>query len=364
MSKIAIVTLYDNINIGNKLQNYAVERLASQYGTVQTLTYKEAHDIVPLISMKHRISALLGIPKSSAPLRRKIIERRKKFVDFSKKYLHAEKENTFLQHILNDNTRFNAFIVGSDQVWHNWTETQEELQYFLLSFVPSSKRICLAPSFGYTEIPERDQDIFKRELPKFRYLSCRERSGVNIIESLTSRKDVELIMDPTLSIEREEWKSIEKKPNFSIPPKYILVYFIGGISEQAEVEIKELAQKNDAALLNIFDERELQYYSTSPDEFVYLIHHAFAVCTNSFHGCVFSLIFHRNFKLFTRIDNEGSKMSSRQDGLLKYFSLTEPNMPNYDFSWNIDYSNTDHLISDIKSKTQKYLSLCFSDIEK
>ncbi|MFR2767096.1 MAG: polysaccharide pyruvyl transferase family protein [Thomasclavelia sp.] len=63
-------------------------------------------------------------------------------------------------------------------------------------------------------------------------------------------------------------------------------------------------------------------YTSGPSEFLYLIHHAKLVCTDSFHACVFSILFDTQFYVFER-ENEIISMNSRIDTLLRKFDLEE-----------------------------------------
>jgi exopolysaccharide biosynthesis predicted pyruvyltransferase EpsI len=62
-------------------------------------------------------------------------------------------------------------------------------------------------------------------------------------------------------------------------------------------------------------------YACGPSEFLYLIKNAFLVCTDSFHGVVFSIIYDTPFIVFSREDKKEKDMSSRIDTLLDKFNL-------------------------------------------
>ena len=60
-----------------------------------------------------------------------------------------------------------------------------------------------------------------------------------------------------------------------------------------------------------------------PTNFLWYILNAEYVLTDSFHACVFSIIFNKNFIAFSRLEKDGSnaRMDSRVENLLKTFSL-------------------------------------------
>ena len=61
-------------------------------------------------------------------------------------------------------------------------------------------------------------------------------------------------------------------------------------------------------------------YATSPQEFLYLINHADLVCTDSFHGAVFSIIMNTNFITFSRKES-GETMGSRMKHCYQHLGL-------------------------------------------
>ena len=58
----------------------------------------------------------------------------------------------------------------------------------------------------------------------------------------------------------------------------------------------------------------MAHYMTTPDEFIWLVHHCQLMLTDSFHGSVFSILFGKPFRSFTRKDNN-LDMGSRLDTL-------------------------------------------------
>lgn len=353
MRKIAILTLYDNSNIGNKLQNYAVQIIFEKLGYIcTTITYKE---IFKEISWKGWIVYFLGIPQGKAKYKRMLVRRKQVFADFSNRYLNIEKPIHFrdISKIVN---RFDYFVTGSDQVWHNWTNTKEELAYFFLEFAPEEKRICIAPSFGFEHIPEEFRNNYQKGLQGFRNLSCREISGCKMIFELTGR-DAELLIDPTMVLTIDDWNKICVKPKYEVPDKYLLIYFLGGMNPEDVNYINKLAKRQGLKIINIFSLDDEIYYYTSPNEFLYLIKNASYVCTNSFHGCTFSILYNINFLVFNRMDAEGSKMHSRIGTLLSKFGLENyvvKGKEDFNFA-SIDFSTTNTILKEERKKEIAFL---------
>ena len=355
VNKAAIVTLYDNINIGNKLQNYAVQELLHSFAKeVVTYAYSDAHKITTMISWKGKIVARLGLPPRKAKQARLVLSRLSKFRDFSKQYLNVTTEHSFGDYLNQTaHEESDVYVVGSDQVWHNWTNTKEELEYFFLRFANQKQRIALSPSFGYEELPRDYIDTYRDGLLGFNRLSCREKSGCQIIRDL-AHKEAALLIDPTMAIPAEKWIQIEKKPDYDLPQHYCVVYALGKKNPETEQLISEAVSRSSLEMVRIFDMNHPQYYTTSPSEFLYLIHHADMVVTNSFHGTAFSILFHKQFKLLKRSDAKGSKMTGRLDTILGMFGLSDQTQ---------DYSHTEQILEQEREKMHQYLANAFSEIE-
>ena len=317
IKNIAIVTLYGEINIGNKLQNYAFQEILKEYAiNVTTLTYSRK----PIVGWKGNVVSRLGFPRRISNIINAKKIRFNRFRMFSNEYLITEPERRFCEFGDEVNNRYDFFISGSDQVWHNFTNTKEEIQYFMLSFVDKNKRVCYAPSFGFDTIPIKFESEYIKGFQGFKYLSCRESIGCELVREKTHR-DVELMPDPTMCLSANRWLEIERKPSYDIPHKYILVYFLGNKDSNTKTRLRKLKDETKLPIIDILDDESLEYYTTRPDEFIYLISKAEYVCTNSFHCVVFSIIFHRKVFMYKRIDKTGSGMGSRFSTLLEEFKL-------------------------------------------
>lgn len=351
----AIVTLYDNMNIGNKLQNYAVQEILKAYcESVRTLSYTEANELAPDMGWKGRLVAKLGFPPKIAAQKRAKVKRRKKFETFSGSYLNVLPSRRFSEYDRAFSEHFDMYVVGSDQVWHRWSESEAEMDYFFLRFVPEHKRVCLAPSFGRDVIPAGYEKQYVDGLNGFRHLSCREVSGCTIIRNLTGR-DAVLLPDPTMMLDQTRWDSIARKPEYRVPEKFILAYFIGETDEERRIAVSEISEQTGFPVIDILNPEMPDYYSTSPEEFIYLISNAQMVITNSFHACVFSVLYHKQFRWFGRDDREGADMGNRLITLLDSFGLTETEA-------GYDFSGVEQVLIEKRVQMRRYLDSAVADV--
>lgn len=358
MKKVGIITLYGNYNLGNKLQNYAVQRILENMNYVcSTISCAEIE--VP-VGWKGRIAAFLGFPKKISQQKRSLLKHSKMFKNFSDKYLKlGEKINFSSSTKIKD--KYDYFIVGSDQVWFKWRSLKGELSYFFLRFVPPHKRLCISPSFGRESIPEKFRQQYIDGLNGFKHLSCREESGCRLIKELTGR-DAVLLCDPTMALTAEQWDEISSKPSFELPERYILTYFLGDAPEAAVDYVRKMSEKEGIPVINLYNMNYPEYASVQPDEFLYLVKHAEHFCTTSFHGCVFSIIYHTPFSVFERKDLKG--MHGRIETLLKKFGLESCSADDENFGKTCDFSAVDDVLGTERIRMYDYLEMIFADAEK
>lgn len=323
MKKIGIVTLYDNLNFGNKLQNYAVQTFFEDMGydcnTIPYFKIKKRCQ-VDVYQIKNNLIKFIHYP--SYKYKQIIImeKRRKIFSKFSGKYL---KMAPFINvsKIPSDLWKnYNYFVVGSDQVWHNWSKGIDEINYFMLKFARKKQKLTISPSFGKNEIESKFKEVYRQGLNDFAIISCREKQGAKLIEELTGKEAV-ILLDPTMLINRKEWLKIEKIPKY-LSKNYIFVYTLGNISMPVKEFINNTAFENKFEVININDSDRPELYLITPNEFIYYIRHAKLVITDSFHASVFSILFNVNFLVIDRDSKRMANMSSRIDTLLEMFGFS------------------------------------------
>lgn len=340
--KIGIITINDDNNYGNRLQNYALEQFLKKLNfDVSTIRVKDQK-----IDIKRVIATLINYKNQ-----RKIEIRKYRFKKFNK-HINIEKVDS-LNSI--DIQKKDYIIVGSDQIWNPTFGylTKKEL----LSFVPNNKRISYAASIGINDIPNEYHNEVIKELQKFKAISVREYRGAEIIKNLTKRKDIEVLIDPTLLLTSDEWKKIEKKPKQLKTNKYILNYFLGELSNDKQEEINKIAKENNCQVINLIDIKS-SFYLTNPSEFLYLERNAFLICTDSYHSCIFALIFNKPFILFDRKDQNIQSMNSRLDTLLKKFKLENRKYNGHINKQNLqyDYSYAYKILEKERKKSLTFLT--------
>lgn len=310
MNKAAIITICDNTNYGNRLQNYALHETLNKLNINNVTLWDKSENTYrkKLVLLVKKVLAISNIKYKKSVLFQKFTLK-----NISNNYVDLKK----LKKI---NDQFDYFIVGSDQIWNYNFGYAEDKDF--LRFADYNKTISYAPSFGISNIDETWKERISSGLNHIKYLSVRENQGAKIIKELINR-DTEVVLDPTLLLSKEEWCQIQKKPKKMIKEKYILTYFLGAKSEKLNNEIKKLQQDNDLKVININDLKDKNFYACGPSEFLYLFNHAELILTDSFHACVFSMIFNKPFYVFNRSTVGMKNMNSRLDTLLSTFEQEE-----------------------------------------
>lgn len=242
---------------------------------------------------------------------------------FHKKHFKVSREYKDWDDLSESCQGYSSVVVGSDQLW---LPSNIAGDYYTLSFVPDRvNKVAYATSFGVSKIDKRQEKIVKRYLNRINYLSAREESGQKIIKEHTGM-EVQLVCDPALLLTANEWDEDATSERI-IKEKYIFCYFMGNNPWQRNFveKIKEKKGYKIVALLHLdqyikSDDKYVDYapYDVSPADFISLVKNAEYVCTDSFHGTVFSLIYGKQFFTFMRFaDGETLSTNSRITTLLK-----------------------------------------------
>lgn len=206
-----------------------------------------------------------------------------------------------------------VYIAGSDQIWHpNLCKP-----LFFLNFLKNGEKRCsYAASMGETRIKLEKEQEFAAYISKFNSFSVRENEMLPIVRKYTD-KDISVHVDPTFLIDADQWRELEEE--YVLKKPYILVYAIYW-DDKLNKELKKLHKKSGydvVALCTGFSKvwANKKIYDASPGQFIWLIDHAEAVVSSSFHGVAFALNF--NKKLSAVVNPESP---SRINSILSKFN--------------------------------------------
>ncbi len=379
--KVGIVSCYFKNNYGSMLQAYATQQVLDNMSIQnETININENIDFskgkkkyyMTQLTNFEFIKSKLGMiklridKKLKKSLRENISLRDKKYKEFEKKFRLTYPFKTYKELTLKCKDYSNV-IVGSDQLW---LPVNVVANYYTLNWVPDNiNKISLSTSFGVSVIPNKYKEEYKKFLNRIDNLSVRETTGIEIVKELTN-KEATLVCDPTLLLTKQEWMDIQQEDRI-IKEKYILCYFLGNNIEHRKFA-ERLKGKTGFKIvsLNHADEYvkysdkfcDIAPYDIGPAEWINLIRNAEIVCTDSFHGTVFSLINNKKFYTFERYSNKNSKIStnSRIYSLLNLVNLKNrilTGKENIDdiFNLEIDFNEVNNKLDEFRKETKTFL---------
>ncbi len=370
---IGILTYQYAMNYGAVLQAYALKSYLEKQGySVEVLNYDTSY------LYEHNRSILSRTLSKVWQVFRSVLGgaiKRHKFESFRKRYLNlSEKKLTSFEELkeyVNSNI-FDAFIVGSDQVW-NPEINGRDIAYYL-SFAKNEKKISYAASFGVNQLNVCDLQNIVERLQSFTSISVREKSAISILRDLN--KEIKVVLDPVFLLDVEQWEFFSGNIPL-VRGDYVLCYVMPGdrlIEHKIEVIAKQIKERFNLKVIFIgrkeykkFDFKGSDFVSASPNEFVNLFRFAKFVITNSFHGTAFSLILNKPFYSVINQDLSGNKqLCSRIVDLLSGLGLSDRIITPSDtprFGFFIEYNKVNDLLNENRNASKHFLidSLTFSE---
>lgn len=373
MNKIGQVTLY-SFNYGSALQCFATQYFFQKHG-IECQLLSERSGSTSLVSLLKRTCSILSLILRNPTYSKRIVNtflsgtsKSLKLTPKSIKYIKTfvntniyRKEDTYKNFIsMAKDDEYIGFISGSDQIWNGASLERQNMSF--LRFAPKQKRIAWAPSFGGDEIVKYNIKKYHKYIREYHALSARESSGKKIMEEI-SGKEVELLSDPVFLLDSDEWRNLYGKSNISIlADKYVLIFFIDHPSEKAMRRIRKITLEKPGVNIISFgykyqeysDIKNYHHIDGDPFAFLSYIDHADLIISDSFHATAFSLIFQKQFLVFSRQYTHSQNQSIRLTELLAVTGQESRYEPDGDVS-NLDFNIIHRYITDSQYKAERYL---------
>lgn len=336
--KIGILTFSSTIdNYGQLFQGYALQKYLQLQGHDAYLIRYRYQPAWPLLRKIIKVALVYPLVewimnyknRQWLLLLAKQNERRN-FETFRKQYIRESVVSySQLKELRRHPPLADCYLAGSDQIWSFLSRKKEYSVYFLPFGPDTIRRISYAASFGMTYYPKAFRPRLKRELKRFDHISVREADGIRICEEVGYK--AQQVLDPTFLLPVSVYMSfIEKFPSFSKEYAYLYILNVLTASEiEWETLGSVLQEKAWQPVLTIssgcLQAQELfdgdDYYYATPQEWLTRIFYSQLVITTSFHGVVFSLLFHKNF-IFFPLKNKFSVGNNRVYDLLDKVGLS------------------------------------------
>lgn len=371
---IAIITLPLHTNYGGLLQAYALKYKLEQQGhKVDVIDLKDKMPApkglkAPFIYLRRMASAIF---KGTEVFREKRYARElpvvaantSKFVD---KYISPRMVNEYKD--INEG-EYDAFVVGSDQVWRPLYFRNIEDAFLSFAEGWDVKRIAYAASFGtdrleyeYTQL-----EACGKLLEQFDAVSVREDSAVQMCEEWLDYEGAVHVADPVMLLDASELAELAKRAGESEghpAAGRILTYILDPSKEKSAavdfISRVSSAQVYDASVNPYARELPLsERVVPSVEKWIAGFAEADFVVTDSFHGCVLSILMH---KKFLAVGNSRRGMA-RLSSLLDMFGLDgrlvhgiDPEDDGEYFLSDIDWEAVDEKLKAFKEHSEKFLA--------
>ena len=323
--KAGLVTFYHIHHYGALLQAAATERaVESLGGECEIIDYyvNQNNDLFRKPTGVGSAAADVHTALHYKALR----DRYQRFERFSKDHLRISGHRfESLEELRSAELPYDLILSGSDQIWNPKIFPDGRFDPVFFGTFSSRRKIAYAPSFGVPHIPEGMEEELRSYLESFSHISVRERQGREIVKEITG-KDVPVVLDPTLLLTAEQWSAMAAPLDRS--GGYILCYCISKPGALAPY-IQRLAEETGLPVVQLCGIRQKVHpkaacvLDAGPSEFLGLFQNASYVCTNSFHGTVFSVQFQKPFFTAVAPSELAAPESSRTFSILSRLGLTE-----------------------------------------
>lgn len=372
--KIAILTLPLHSNYGGIIQNYALQTILERMGhEVYTININYPLAKMHLLSIAKRIIKKLLGQKNVIIFRERKINKDKVIIEqyvrkFIDENIHLTQPCYTKKDLLKlDKENFNLVIVGSDQVWRPLYACIDIETYFL-DFIQNkqTKKIAYAASFGTDKIEFSEEQIKKcgELIQEFETVTVREDAGLDLIKTYHwSCKNIPTqTLDPTMLLSKEDYISISSKYENQLDGE--LFYYVLDMTEDKQKVLeqisKDLGYKPFTVASKSNDKFDSPYDRIVPPLELWLqaFHKAKYIFTDSFHGCIFSIIFNKDFIVYGNKERGMSRFNS----LLNMFQLKNRfifNSSEYNnqlITKHINWNLVNEILEEQKRKSLTYLS--------
>lgn len=376
MRKVGIITYHHYHNYGTALQAYALQRAISDIDgyraeliDFRTHEEKRKSALQLLLLRIRRLPAYVIEWQRVRALQKygSVLAQKRKAFDlfFSEDFVQSATTYHTFKELKQSAPEYDVMVTGSDQTWSPKIGFHPAM--FLEFGTDKPLRIAYAPSIGVSHLTKRESEYMNVHLQPFEAISCRERLGTEVLNSVVKNKSITNVLDPTLLLTKEDWDKIAVAPQ--IAGDYILCYFIGHKTYYREIA-QQLSRDTGWPLYFIpvsWQDMGKGYRllpEAGPREFLGLIGNARLVLTDSFHGTAFSINYRKSFYSFTKI--EGGKSASDNSRLYDILSKLRLenrlfDMPTRICFTDVDYSEAEKILQSEREKSLAYLTDALTD---
>lgn len=331
--KIAILNLPFDSNYGGNLQRYALITVLKKYGyDIEHINLRKNYRLplykYPYSYTKRIIKKIFFCDKNPIRLeehnKKRDMGMNKKAEVFYDEYIPHTQAITRKKDLYKLSL-YDAYIVGSDQVWRKSMTRQYGLSTFFFDFIKKASilKIAYGVSLGsdINELNSKEIKHLKNLYNQFKSVSVRESSAIKLFDKYQwINPQAVQVLDPTLLLTKEDYiKLINAKETETCTGDLFCYILDNNIEKEKIIQDISIQKKLKPFKIKLNGEASVEQWLRSFRDAQYII-------TDSFHGFVFSIIFN---KPFTLIKNE-IRGNARFDSLLKTLDIPIDNKINWE----------------------------------
>lgn len=324
---ICILTHPLGANYGGILQAYALSTVLKTEGHNVTVLRRD-HDMPLHKRFIKQLLIALKHPRYNSP----------KYKDlrlFVNQHLNESSVLYSTDNLRNyvDNNKIDAVVVGSDQVWRTDFAMGYGYNYFL-DFVPAGvRKLSYAASFGLSQWEYNNEQTqrIKQLVSDFKAISVREDEGVQLCKDNIG-VTADHVLDPTMLLNASDYEPVTSERK--VKDDYVFVYWLGSAEEkQKAIEAASIEGKRIV---------DISLRGSEPlmpiEDWLSYIKYADHVVTDSFHGCVFSILLGKQFTICANDSGGNGRLRS-------LFSMLGIDTSSPQIDYTIVYDKLDNLRS-------------------
>lgn len=349
--RIGILTLPLHTNYGGILQAYALQTVLERMGhEVHVIEKKRRPLSIPIQKMpfcygKRIVKNIIGRKcpifyeqkyNREQPIIRQNTDK------FIKKYIHIAEYDDFSDI---KESEYDAIVVGSDQVWRPKYFGLNQIGNAYLKFAEgwNIKRIAYAASFGTDEWEYNSKQTSEcgRLLRMFDAVSVREDSGVDLCKRYFG-VEAQHVLDPTMLLDREDYIKLFEAADTPKSKGNLLCYILDE-TEEKKALIKRIADEKGLIPFNVKSQSDdinspvSERIQPPLEQWLRGFYDAEFVVTDSFHACVFSILFNKPFIVYGNKARGMSRFMSLLNALGlhdRFLANLKENILLDDINWN------------------------------
>jgi hypothetical protein len=343
--KVGIITVYNSENCGSFLQAYSLFSILKEKGhepyflrNIDYLSDSSHHLLGMFITIcKH----LVRLDFSSAM---NVIHRHRLF---SRELRYASNQIVDLQEL----NRLDACIIGSDTLWNLYDS------FFLRNIDDYTGKKLKIPFFYYaisggntTYNDVKKNGVEFSPILKASGISVRDKGTCDLVKEITNEFP-EVVLDPTLIVNRHIFAPFETE---NVKEPVLVIYAFGRINIELQSNIRKFADERGLKVVSFGKKYDCSdiVVPNSPSYFISYLKNAKFIVTNTFHGCLFSVIFNKQFVVITDMKDKINDFLERID--LCDRIVDAPQIVEV-LNAFIDYGTINNELNLLKNKSIKYL---------